>query len=251
MSSLLVKCLFLFFLFIFNICNAQAYERTLVSIYAYHLKPPFIVSEENHQGLYYDFSEYLNEKSQQYTFTTVFVPRKRVELMVNNGQLDGMLLGVNPIWFGDKQEKRFLWSANIYHDQDEMISLSKTPTEYTGPASLKGKVLGGVRGFSYFGVDDLVKSGEVERHDTIGEREILMMLLAGRVDVGIVSRSTYQYLLRKENWQNIFHLSQQPHDNYQRRLMAPLQLKNIFEHIAPMIEKLPDDPKWQAILDKY
>jgi|GEM_PF-1845005 len=73
--------------------------------------------------------------------------------MVDNGLLDGGLIGVNPIWFCDREEKKYLWTGTIYHDRGELISTLAKLVDYTGPDSLKGLSLGGVMGFSYFGLD--------------------------------------------------------------------------------------------------
>ena len=127
-------------------------------------------------GLYFDFSVYLNSKTDKYHFETIFVPRKRIETMVASNKLNGILLGVNPVWFKDKAETKYLWTANIYEDIDEFVSLPESSVEYSGVESFAGKVLGGIRGFYYFGIDEQVKRGEINRYDTIGEYELLQMI---------------------------------------------------------------------------
>lgn len=228
-----------------------AQQKINVDVFVYHQKPPFIISHKEKRGLYFDFSTYLNQKCKKYHFTTVFVPRKRVDLMVEKADFDGVLLGVNPIWFKDKAEKKYLWTGNVYEDQDEVVSLTKNAIEYQGPKSLSSKVFGGVRGYYYYGINELVSKGEITRYDTIGERELLQMLLLGRIDVGIVSRSTLNYLIKAEHWQNQFYNSQAPHDRYQRRVLVPHSKQAIFNDINPIITQLASDPIWQEILEKY
>jgi polar amino acid transport system substrate-binding protein len=229
--------------------SVKAKEK--VNVYVYHLKPPFIVDNINKQGLYFDFSTYLNQKSQKYSFETIFVPRKRIETMLNQSKLDGILVGVNPIWFKDKNETKYLWTDKIYHDQDEIVSLQSTQVEYKNPKSLSGKFLAGVRGFYYFGIDELVSQGEIKRFDTIGEHEVLQMIDLKRVEVGIVSRSTLNYLLKNNTWQHEFYLSKQPHDNYQRRILVPHYNLDIYQEIAPIIQLMGTDPAWNKMLSKY
>lgn len=245
LKRLLFTCFFLFSTQLFSA------EKVNVDVYVYHLKPPFIVSDTYELGLYFDFSDYLNTKSDKYHFETVFIPRKRIDTMLKNKNFDGILLGVNPVWFKDKAETKYLWTSTFYQDQDEVVSLFEKPIEYEKPSSLKGRVLGGVRGFYYFGVDDLVTKGEINRVDTIGEYALLQMLMFKRIDVGIISRSTLNYLTKAKGWVNKFHLSKQPHDKYQRRILVPQHNKNVYEEIAPMIENLANDPSWQRILEKY
>jgi polar amino acid transport system substrate-binding protein len=228
-----------------------AAEKINIDVYVYHLKPPFIVSNTNRLGLYFDFSSYLNSKTNKYHFETVFVPRKRIETMLDSGKLDGILLGVNPTWFKDKTETKYLWTTNVYQDQDEVISLRENPVEYTGAESFRGKILGGIRGFYYFGIDEQVKLGEITRIDTIGEYELLQMIMLKRVDAGIVSRSTLEYLMKAKGWQNKFYLSKKPHDQYERRILIPHSKKDVYDEISPLIKALPNDPFWKLILKQY
>jgi len=231
--------------------SVMAKSKVHVDIFVYHLKPPFIVSKTEKLGLYYDFSAYLNTKSSNYHFETIFVPRKRLEIMLASETFNGILLGVSPIWFKDKEETQYLWTDNFYVDQDEVVSLPEQAFEYSGPSSMVGRVLGGVRGFYYFGIDELVNKGEIVRWDTVGEFESLQMLQFKRVDFAIVSRSTLKYLSKKHNWQNQFHISKVPHDSYQRRILVPFDNKNVFNEIAPIVANLANDPVWQNLLAKY
>jgi polar amino acid transport system substrate-binding protein len=231
--------------------TVSAEQKENVDVYVYHLKPPFIVNNSYELGLYFDFSSYLNSKSEKYHFKTIFVPRKRIESMLTMDKLDGILLGVSPVWFKDKAETKFLWTEGVYQDQDEVVSLAQNPIEYTGPKSLVGKVLGGVRGFYYYGISEKVSEGLISRHDTIGEYELLQMIMLKRVDVGIVSRSTLQYLIKAKNLQNKFYLSKQPHDKYHRRILIPHDKRAIYDEITPIIDQMSDDSYWLQILEKY
>lgn len=230
---------------------SQAAEPRHVTVYAYHLKPPFIVDLHRQQGLYYDFSAFLNSKGDAYRFQTQFVPRNRLEYDLTHNNFDGVLLGVSPIWFRDLAETKYLWTPGIFDDQDEIVSLAETPFDYQGPQSLIGKKLGGVLGFSYFGVDKLVAKGKIARINTVGEHEVLEMLLKGRVDAGIVSRSTLNYLVAREGWQGRFHLSRKPHDRFSRRVLVLRRDQALYDYLLPILRGLPTDKDWQAILRKY
>ena len=242
--------LFVIFFLIFPVA-AVAAEKEHVDVYVYHLKPPFNINNTYELGLHFDFSTYLNSKSDKYHFETIFVPRKRIEIMLDSNKLNGILLGVNPVWFKDKAETKYLWTSNIYQDQDEVVSLAERAIEYTGPKSLTGKVLGGVRGFYYFGVNEQVSQGNIIRQDTVGEYELLQMIMLKRVDIGIVSRSTLEYLVKAKNWQGKFYLSKQPHDKYQRRILVPHAKRAVFDEIQPIVNNIMKDPAWRKTLEKY
>jgi len=249
-GKLVFKIILLNFL-VFCFFQVKATERIEVKIYAYHLKPPFIIDKNKRVGLYYDFSRYLNLIQKQFHFKTIFMPRKRIELLINNEKLEGILIGVSPIWFKDKNQTRFLWTHSIFDDQDEIVSLIKTPFDFQGPHSLSGKTLAGVLGFSYFGIDEWVNKGEIKRDDTIGEKQVLLKILHQRADVGIVSRSTLNYILPKEGWENKFYISPLPHDIYQRKILIPHKYHSVYQAINPITKNMASDEQWLSLTKHY
>jgi polar amino acid transport system substrate-binding protein len=247
-----MQCRIIFLITLLLTLSALAVgERLPVKVYAYHLKPPYMINIGSETGLYYDFSRYINSKQTKYELHTVFVPRKRIDSYISSKQLDGVLVGVNPIWFNDRSLKKYLWTASIVKDQDEIVSSVNKPFEYTSPSSLVGKRIGGVKGFYYFGIDELVNKGKIERFDAENEKLVLNLILGGRVDVGVVSRSTVQYLVMEEEWVDKFHLSLIPHDSFVRRVMVPHSYQDVYDVIAPIIKNINQDNDWRRILRKY
>ena len=236
-------------LLLFVVSPSQA--KQTVSVYHYHTKPPLVTNLEAKQGLYYDFTRYLNTHTSKYHFEAVFVPRKRLERMLNDEKLQGVLLGVNPVWFNDKQEVNYLWTGKIFTDRDEVVSLATNPIEFDIPDSLHGKTFGGVRGFYYYGISELVNSNKIEHIETVKEVDLFYMLLNKRIDAAVISRSTYDYLVKKNSWQSKFHLSEIPHDIYDRRMLVPKYLAEIFNELGPIVNKLPQDKNWLKTLTKY
>ncbi len=210
-----------------------------------------MIDIQKQQGLYYDFTDYLNRHSEHFTFDAVHVPRKRIERMLIQHQLEGILLGVNPVWFDDKEQQKYFWSAPFTVDRDEIVSLASTSFEFTNPESFIGKVFGGVRGFYYFGINELVKQQKLQRVNTANEVDLFYMLLNQRIDVAVISNSTFSYMVKKNNWQQLFHLSKKPHDIYNRKVLVPKHLPEIFNDIDDIIATLPANKSWLNILKQY
>ncbi|MBA6379824.1 MULTISPECIES: transporter substrate-binding domain-containing protein [unclassified Colwellia] len=244
----LILVIFFYFCFSFS---SQAVEKIAVNVYVYHLKPPFITDLKNEKGLYYDFSTLLNSESHKYSFKTVFIPRKRIDHMIKQKKLNGVLLGVNPIWFKDKAETKYLWTSTVFTDQDEVISLKDKPIEYSEPSSLEKYVFGGVRGFYYYGINELVTKKRINRIDTISEQALLNMLISKRIDSTIISQSTFGYITRRSKNRDLFHVSLIPHDRYARKVMVLLKDKAIFEDIEPIIKNIDNNKVWSEILLTY
>lgn len=243
----------IFVLLIYFCCSSLTYgqEKIPVNVYVYHLKPPFITDLKNERGLYYDFSRFLTKQSSKYRFNTIFIPRKRIDRMIKQNIFDGILLGVNPIWFKDKKEQKYLWTSEVFIDQDEVVSLKENPVEYSGPASLENLRFGGVRGFYYYGINELQSKNKINRIDTISEQALLNMLLIKRVDCTIVSLSTFNYITQQSNNRELFHLSPRPHDKYLRKVLILPKDQEIFAEIEPIIQQMQKIKLWSKILSSY
>ena len=225
--------------------------KPVVSVYSYHLKAPLIIDQEAEQGLYYDFVNYLNSNNSKYHFKLVYLPRKRIERLLDSESLDGILLGVNPVWFKDKNETKYLWTREVFTDRDEIVSLMSSAFEFKGPESITSKVFGGVRGFYYFGINEVVEQKKVLRVDVIKEVDLFKMLLLGRVDLAVISRSTFDYMIKENDWPHEFYLSKQPHDIYDRRVLVPKNQEYLFELLNEIVIHLPYDKSWQAKILEY
>jgi polar amino acid transport system substrate-binding protein len=231
--------------------KAEEDSTKTIYLYTYHNKPPFVVDEELGIGLYYDLAQYLSDKDPLHTYQTNYIPRKRLDRMIEMASLDGVIIGVSPVWFDDVKQTRFLWLPSIYADRDEFVSLNTSPFEFTGPESLMGKILAGVAGYYYFGVNEAIDRRLVSRIDTIGELQVLELITLGRADFGIVSKSVFTYLNSIDDLPDVFHLSEQSHNVFLRRAFTLHQHIETYKSMLPLLESLDDDPTWQAIRAKY
>lgn len=225
-------------------------EQRYVTAYAYHLKPPFITNLSAEQGLYYDLSRFLSQNS-EYEFYTIFVPRKRIDKLLADKQLDGIVIGVNPKWFADIHQQKYHWTQSFFEDRDEFISLKTQRFDYSGADSLAGKTLAGVRGFIYANIEPALAQNRMQRFNTIGEKEVINMILKGRANTGIVSRSTFDYLYpRIPAMQNLY-ISERPHDQFERKILVPKNKTKLHAEITAKLTEIQQDPRWLAILQGY
>lgn len=233
-----------------SVSSIQAAAKVAV-IYGYHLKPPFITDLKKESGLYFDFSTYMNSKQKEYKFVTKYLPKKRVHKYIEGDRLNGALIGVNPVWYRDVKEEKYLWTPKIFTDRDEIISLTSTPFEFKGPKSLRGKKIGGVSGFYYWSLTKL-KKGDFNRINVSSEKSILEMIRKKRVDTGIVSQSTFNYLVKENrSLKGKFHLSKNPHEEFERRILVPHSKKELYNFMKPLMAKMANDPAWKKYLNQY
>ena len=233
-----------------TLCRAHGAEQS-VYLYVYHNKPPFIVDIDRKNGLYFDFARLLNQRSDKYEFITVYVPRKRLDRMIESNVLDGVVLGANPVWFKDLAETRFLWLPAIFDDADEFVSLRTTPFEYIDQTSFNGKTLAGVAGYFYYATVNAVEEGRLERVDTIGEQEVLSLIALGRADMGIVSQSVFKYLQKHGDLDDVFHFSARRHEVFERRAFMSRERPELYKEIRPLIRGVLNDGSWQKLVERY
>ncbi|PKI13040.1 hypothetical protein [Colwellia sp. 12G3] len=249
LKYLLTSLLCIYLLFTSQAIAEEAKVRVMV--YVYHLQPPLIIDLESKRGLYFEFVERLNKLSDKYEFEVAYIPRKRIERMLDSQSMQGVLLGVNPIWFKDKNETRYLWTSSIINDRDEMVSLRTKPIEFNGPDSLAGKIIGGVRGFYYYGINELVSADRANRVDTVSEPDLLTMLIKQRVEIAIIGSLTFDYMVKKNNWQEKFYLSNTPHDIFERKILTPLNMNNVHRHLQKLTSIIKQDEGWKASIVRY
>jgi polar amino acid transport system substrate-binding protein len=232
-------------------CGTPAAADDIV-LYAYHLKPPYLIDRDRQSGLYYDLARYLNEHVPGHTFKTVYLPRKRLETELDNGRLNGLVVGVHPSWFRDAARTRYLWSPPFMQDEDVVVSRLADPVQYDGPDSLAGKHLGLSFGYYYFGVDELVRAGRISRDDAVSEEASLDKLYRKRVDATIITRRTFDYLLRqRSDWQQQFYVARKPHDAFERMILIPREFSFAAPGISSALAAILQDPAWQKALRSH
>jgi polar amino acid transport system substrate-binding protein len=223
-----------------------------ITLYAYHLKPPYIVDRDKQIGIYYDMARYLNERISGHTFKTVYLPRRRLEHELELGRLGGLVIGVNPAWFKDETRTRYLWSPPFLRDLDVVVSLSKSPVGYEGPESLVGKHVGLSMGYYYYGVDELVRAGRVQRDDAVNEETSLEKLMLHRVEATIVTRRTLDYLVsHKPEWKHVFHVAKKPHDDFDRMILIPQEFASVAPDLSTVLGPIMHDPEWAKMVSGH
>ncbi|MBZ9613344.1 substrate-binding periplasmic protein [Rheinheimera maricola] len=229
--------------------TAAAQQRQEVLLLTYHLKAPFIVDLGTQQGLYFELAHYLNQRSTKYWYKTEFVPRKRLDAMLQR-PFPHVVVGVQPVWFKQLGD-RMRFSKPILRDSDVFISLKKNAVSDVSPVGLKGKTLLGVQGYRYVGIEQALNNGNLMRVDTLQEEHVLDMLRLGRGDFAIISLSTLNYIFLQGEDKTQFYIADEPHESINRSLMfssADLELQH---ELHELVVTMPNDPEWLALLAKY
>jgi len=212
-----------------------------IMVYTYHSHPPFILEDPDlKKGITFELARILTRNSgEAFKFTVQPLPRKRLDLKIEKSG-DWIVFWVNPVWFKDKEQKKFLWVPFI-DDANVIISRKDKSISYKSPASLIGKRFGGIAGHYYVGIDDLVKSGKIVRIDGSYEKANLDGLLAvpPRFDVTLLPLSTTNYFLKSPDYgryEKELHVSDIHHQDYKRFFMMPKKHTELFQYINSQLK---------------
>lgn len=161
-------------------------------LFTYLNKPPFIVDQEKKIGMSYDLARALEAFVPSYHVQLLYVPKIRAIEMLTKG---GAMLWINPLWVNDKKKSKYDWISNLIVDSELYVTNDKNFV-YNGVASLDGKVLAGVRGYTYVNLNEGLGQHKFTRVNVQHEALITDMLLKNRADVGIIGMQTFWFLER-------------------------------------------------------
>ncbi|MCG8609459.1 MAG: transporter substrate-binding domain-containing protein [Pseudomonadales bacterium] len=243
-------------------CHSETF-----TLYTYHNKPPYYLSDlvPDHSGIpeadtgdyiYETFVRLLNQALRQretddgLTVKLKFQPRKRLEEQLVAKHLNGAIIGVHPVWFEDKARSRYLWSDAFMQDQDVVVVRRDSALNYTTPQDLMGMKMALPRGHYFWGVNELVEKGQIQRIETNADRQNLQMVLLGRADATITSYPTFLFyasrLYRSGQLQALPH----PHDRFDRYLLFPRSQEGYFAILSTLVNKVAVSKLWLQLLDR-
>ena len=222
-----------------------------VMVLTYHTHPPFIVGAR--QGLTHDLAAYLNEHSGgRYEFEVRSMSRPALNKSIEM-PLVCIVPWVNPVWFKDQAETKYLWSTQVLmRDGNAVVSRSDRRVVYEGPASLAGMTLGGLRGHLYEGIDAYIRDKKsLRRVDADRHLDNFQKLLKGRIDVTLTPESAALYLIKREGPGAKLFISPNPHSRYERRFFVTDQREDIRKYINEALSGAAAQEEWSAILERY
>ena len=225
---------------------ALASEKVI--IYSQYDQRPFWYQG---RGLTVDLAQVLTRKSQgRYQFEVQITPRKRIDMILQQADWQGLVPWSSPTWFNDQKQQKYRWSSTLFQDADLVIS--KSPLDYQGSASLHGKRLGGILGHRYIEQEAAIAAGKIIRDDAPTQESNLKKLRSGRVDVIFMAHSAWREL--EENTPNEIaglYIGKNPRNQYQRRLLISPNNVALIQFLEQAVAELAKDPQWQAKLYHY
>ncbi|MEP3947320.1 hypothetical protein [Ascidiaceihabitans sp.] len=100
----------------------NAAQAETVRVWVYNNFPPFVIDVDTQSGLSYDFARELTVRSDgQFDCVVEVLPRARLNRQMADGA-EGTVFWANPVWFGGKEETKYLWSSKFTSDSSVVMS---------------------------------------------------------------------------------------------------------------------------------
>ena len=134
----------------------------IVNVYTSANFAPLMLADG--RGIYPDLVAYLNRrKIDGITFRLHFMPRKRLQVKLEDGTLDGIVVGMMPEWFDDIAQKKYLWTQPFATDRFALVAPASSAIDPDLPATLAGHSVGVTLGYVYPGLDDWFARARAQR----------------------------------------------------------------------------------------
>ncbi|WP_085899571.1 substrate-binding periplasmic protein [Kiloniella majae] len=231
--------------------NALSTEArvTTVNVYNYHKTPPFVIGPQ--RGLSYDLVTYLNRKGVgRYHFVLTHLPKKRLERELELGR-KVIVPWASTQEFQGPYSYRYRWTDPLMNDENVFISASNNPVEVSDLSSLDDKLIGGLLGYRYRGVDEGVRRGRLKRTNVPDERALLRLVSHHRVDVGILSQSSARYLIKEIGLEDQIHLGERKQSIFARQILINGYMPRLKKFLNDVVVSMKRDAEWVAIMAKY
>ena len=241
--------------------TGSAKDITTLTLYTYHDKPPYFYAENldangqkgnSGQGLYEIFAAQLNQQLLGSELQVKYLPRRRIDRLLSAQSLDGGIIGINPKWFRDPEQTKYLWSQPFMDDKDVFVVHVDSDITARQPNDFVGKTMALTSGFYFVGITELVRNGQIRSINTPSESHNLNLLLKGRADATIMSILTLNQLVKATQGVTEIRALSVPHDQFQRHIMFPRQLESEVVHRAlRTIPGITASEQWKRLLESY
>lgn len=233
-------------------CVAQAAEEVRVG--AYHF-PPYVTKADSERpgGLLPELLQALNQLQSDYRFTLVATSAKRRYRDLQSGRFD-LILFDSPVW-GWQNIPRTALDLHI-EDAEVYVARQQPGRDERYFDSLAGKRLALYSGYHYgfagFNSDQKYLTDSFNAVLTYSHDSNLVMLLRGRADVAVVTRSYLRaYQQRYPEQSSALLVSQRVDQVYQHQALFRPESALQPQALAELLQQLNHDKQLDKLLARY
>ena len=203
------------------------------------------------RGVYPELITHLNRQSTSLQYRLHYLPRKRLEAQLENGSLDGIVIGMTPEWLDDTRGNKYKWTAAFAKDRFALVSLASNPINPARSAILTRGKIGVTTGYVYPGLEKWFAGAGLTRMESTSDETNIEKLLLGRIDCAIVAESMVRYFMRTNHLGARLKAYPMPGEPFERRFLVQHRDARLFEPLSATVRKVRDDPSWRKAAAAY
>ena len=233
-----------------SLAAGQGARAETINVYTSANFAPLVLGDG--RGIYPDLISHLNRHQPGgHTFRLSYLPRKRLQVKLEEGSLDGVVIGMMPEWLADSEQKKYHWTAPFATDRFALVSLVTKPIDPHRRGTLRGASVGLTSGYVYPNIDAWFAGVRVLRRVGVSDEKNIEKLLLGRVDCVIVAESMARYFMRTHKLNGQMQIVPLPGPVTERRFLVQRRDAALFNVLAPAARTLKDDPAWRRAAAAY
>ena len=249
-----LRVLFKILLLLLSLHACPSWARELVRVGAYHF-PPYSIKPESQtlEGLVPELLVLLNQVQDRYRFELVPTAVSRRYRDFQQGRFD-LILFESPSW-GWQNIPMDSVDLQI-EDAEVYVAQAQPERDQVYFADLKGKRLALYNGYHYgfadFNADQEYLTQQYNAVLTYSHDSNLLMLLRGRADIAVITRSYLRLYLERYPQQNgAFLVSQRVDQMYHHHALLRPQAPLDGQGFADLMQRLRSMGQLQPLLDRY
>ncbi|MEA9356231.1 transporter substrate-binding domain-containing protein [Bacteriovorax sp. PP10] len=191
-----------------------------IQVYSPYDSPPYVLNLEKGEGLVFDFVKELNETFKgKYHFVANFVTRGRLKIIFDRKDFAMIVPFVNPVWFDDMAEKKFLWTQEISKDCNVIIYRHDKPLHIKKLDDLTGLSTSVVNGQLNINIQKLYDQKKIRVENANNVVLNFLKLSKRRVDFLVIGYTLADYIIRNNKLFNL-EIVETPVDVFNRKILV-------------------------------
>lgn len=246
------KLITVYFVLLFVCSPSNAGEEVLVGGYIF---PPFVEKDEhnNISGLTLDLIDALNKVQNDFTFKLTLTSSRRRYVAFEQRQFDALFFE-SIVWGWQNipidSSKVFLTGGEVF------IALKSKANDQRYFHNLKDKSISAMLGYHYkfanFNADPEFLRSKFDIHLSSDEKTNIQLVLAGQIDVAIVTKSFLdRFLLNTPDAKSKLLISDKVDQEYKHTILLRKNIKLTTLKMNQLIDKLIQSGEYTKILHKY
>ena len=210
--------------------------------------PPYLIVEGSKpSGIIWDVVNLIAPRL-GYKVKPVKIPRKRVDMMLADGYIDGTPRAIE--W--TKDQEKFLFTNPVVHVEEVFFFRKNSDLEYKHPSDLFGKTIVTPLGYFHPLLEPYFKDNRIKRFDVASDKEMFTFMMHGEQFHGaLADRLVGQWILKKEGLTGRFRSSAEGVSQFGLRIMLRKDWEAFSDAFNQELAAIRENGELDAILAKY